>query len=105
MKADHSIDTRVRPHTARDRPQSTSMFSDLDEAMPNDVPGKPPSALDEKIRQVDQNYNGLMDRYHHLKELRRTPERDQELNRLIKVGTVIDIVMDHSLMYIILYKI
>ena len=81
------------------------MFSDLDEAMPNDVPGKPPSALDEKIRQVDHNYNGLMDRYHHLKELRRTPERDQEVNRLIKVGTVIDIVMDHSLMYIILYKI
>ena len=83
MKADHSIDTHL--HKPRDRTKSTSMFSDLDEALPVEPPTKPHSALDETIQKVDNGYSTLMDKYHKLKELRRTPERDQEVNRLIKV--------------------
>ena len=83
----------MEPHlTSRNRKQSTSLYSDLDEALPavdtQEQSGRkpyPPSGLDEKLLEVDQGYSTLMDRIQVLKEMRKTPERDQEVNRLMKV--------------------
>lgn len=43
--------------------------------------------FEEKVKKLHDNYNALMDRYRRLKQMAQTPERDQEIDNLVKVRT------------------
>lgn len=45
-----------------------------------------PGEIDEKLHRLDKEYNSLMDRYRMLKQLKRTPERDEEVSGLLGVS-------------------
>ena len=46
-----------------------------------------PDDMDEQIHRLNKDYNHLMDRYRRLKQLKKTPERDNEVDSLLKVST------------------
>ena len=57
-------------------------------------PNRPPSTgsyaggpvgIDKKVHQLDKEYSGLMDQYRRLKQMRKTPERDEEVEQCLKV--------------------
>ena len=58
------------------------------------APNRPPSVgsiaggpgdIDTKLHQLSKEYNSLMDRYRQLKQLKRTPDRDNEIEGLLGV--------------------
>lgn len=42
-----------------------------------------------KLKQLHEDYDALMDRYHRLKQMAQTPERDQEIDNLVRVSLVL----------------
>ncbi|XP_052221934.1 uncharacterized protein LOC127838312 isoform X2 [Dreissena polymorpha] len=40
--------------------------------------------LDDKLKRLHDDYNALMDRYRRLKQMAKTPEREQEIDNLVK---------------------
>ena len=44
-----------------------------------------PEDIDEQLHRLNKDYNQLMDRYRRLKQLKKTPERDLEMDGLLKV--------------------
>ncbi len=53
--------------------------------MLSDGDGSIHGGIDEKIRELDRQYTELMSSYKALKQMRRTPERDQEIERCLQV--------------------
>ena len=47
-----------------------------------------PVGIDEKVHQLDKEYSGLMDQYRRLKQMRKTPERDEEIEQCLKVRKI-----------------
>ena len=96
MKADHNI--VAKPGLGRD------VASELESLDPEALsPRRPPSVgsivgasgdIDETLHKLNKDYNGLMDRYRRLKQLKKTPERDQEINGLLKVNIVKPVLRD-----------
>lgn len=43
------------------------------------------SEFDKKLKHLHEEYNALMDRYRRLKQMAKTPEREQEIDHLVKV--------------------
>ena len=41
--------------------------------------------LEKNLKRLHDNYNALMDRYRRLKQMAQTPERDQEIDNLVRV--------------------
>ena len=44
-----------------------------------------PTGIDKKVHQLDKEYSELMDQYRRLKQMRKTPERDAEVDLCLKV--------------------
>ena len=44
------------------------------------------TGIDKKAHQLDKEYSELMDQYRRLKQMRKTPERDAQVNHCLKVG-------------------
>lgn len=42
------------------------------------------SDFDKRLKQLHEEYNGLMDRYRRLKQMAKTPEREKEIDNLVK---------------------
>jgi len=42
-------------------------------------------------QKMHEDYNALMDRYRRLKQMAKSPQRDQEIDNLVRVGGLINI--------------
>ena len=88
VRGDHNILTK--PVATSD---GTNFWEQADcEAL---SPRRPPSVgsivgvsgdIDKTLHQLHKDYNALMDRYRKLKQLKKTPETDQEINNLLRVS-------------------
>ena len=55
---------------------------------------KTDSQFDKKLKQLHEEYNALMDRYRRLKQMVNTPERDQEIDNLVRVSVHVICIFD-----------
>lgn len=44
------------------------------------------SEFEQKVKRLHEEYNALMDRYRRLKQMAQTPERDKEIDNLVRVS-------------------
>lgn len=64
---------------------------------------KPDKQFDKKLKRLHEEYNALMDRYRRLKQMSQTPERDQEIDNLVKV--MADFLLPFSVFFFIIVKV
>ena len=50
---------------------------------------KPDSEFDKKLKHLHEEYSALMDRYRRLKQMARSPDRDKEIDNLVKVSALL----------------
>lgn len=53
----------------------------------NDVVHEKKMEVDEKLSRLHDEYNALMDRYRRLKQMTQSPERDEEIDQLVRVSS------------------
>ena len=72
MRADHSIDVRG---------MATALGAGA-----GGSGGEEGDSVDRQLDGLQKAYGALLDRYHRVKAMRRQPQRDAELNQLLRVG-------------------
>ncbi|KAL4219291.1 hypothetical protein ACF0H5_021871 [Mactra antiquata] len=75
--ADDSMEIDPSTENMKKRIQGVNAGNDLLEPRRN-------SDLDKKLKHLHDEYNTLMDRYRRLKQMAKTPEREQEIDQLVK---------------------
>ena len=96
LKADHSINLAgIAMDTGGIKGRAKTTSTPVDEDL---SPRRPPSVgsiaggtaeIDEKLHKLSKDYSELMDRYRRLKQMKRTPERDSEVNSLLGVSVML----------------
>ena len=52
-----------------------------------------PTGIDRRVHQLDKEYSELMDQYRRLKQMRKTPELDAQVDHCLKVGLTFNLYM------------
>ena len=86
VKADHSIDVQAMQTSGRSKSADDGEGASL-----GGVGGG--AGIDGRLQELEESYESLMERYERLKRMSKTPSRDAELSRLLKVSGEIVVVM------------
>ena len=84
LKADHTImtdATRQQPSMTSSVPEHTAHGR-----RPPSVASDGMTSSDDRLNELQREFNDLMDLYGRLKELRATPERDRQMDALLDVS-------------------
>lgn len=77
--SDHSDQEGRSVDQMKQKMKGTKAGDDLIEPRKN-------SEFEQKVKRLHEEYNALMDRYRRLKQMAQTPERDKEIDNLVRVG-------------------
>ena len=83
LRADHSIMTDATAATSR--PVAAAAAAS-DAQRPASVASDALTSSDDRLNELQREFNELMETYGRLKELRPTPERDRQMNTLLEVS-------------------
>ena len=76
---DDSMDVDPSTENQKKKMHSVSAGNDL-------IEPKRDKEFDKKVKRLHEEYNALMDRYRRLKQMAKTPEREQEIDNLVRVS-------------------
>ena len=83
LRADHSIMTDATAATGR---PAAAAAAAGDAQRPASVASDALTSSDDRLNELQREFNELMETYGRLKELRPTPERDRQMNTLLEVS-------------------